>query len=107
MPDHVPIPPPNLQGKVKPLGTDLTPAQKEIYETVLKHFDSEDYRLPGEAESDEEAGKLKEVEKFWLVCTVASSLMYSHANVGVNVTCSRTSACFGASCSSEDQLLPL
>lgn len=65
MPDYLPLPVPDLAGKIKPQGTDLTEPQQEKYEAVLKHFDTEDYRLPGT--SDDE-GKLTEVEKFWLVC---------------------------------------
>ncbi|KAH8100892.1 CRAL TRIO domain-containing protein [Cristinia sonorae] len=64
MPVNLPLPVPNLAGKTEPQGKNLTEHQQELYAEVLKHFDTEEYRIPGE--EDDEAGKLKEVEKFWL-----------------------------------------
>ncbi|THH27619.1 hypothetical protein EUX98_g6573 [Antrodiella citrinella] len=64
MPDHLPLPVPDLADKAKPHGTDLTEEQRELYDAVLKHFDAEDCMLPG-VSSDEE-GRLTEAEKFWL-----------------------------------------
>ncbi|TCD67152.1 hypothetical protein EIP91_000437 [Steccherinum ochraceum] len=62
MPVHIPLPVPDLTGRSKPQG-HLSEVQQEKYQAVLKHFGSEDYKLPGVPEED---GELKEVEKFWL-----------------------------------------
>ena len=57
-------PVPDLAGKTKQQGTDLTPAQQKAIDEVLAHFSKPEYELPGVKEGD---AKLKEEEKFWLV----------------------------------------
>ncbi|KAI0760942.1 CRAL/TRIO domain-containing protein [Trametes elegans] len=59
------IPPPYLpvDPAVLPPQLQLTEAQQKLYDEVLKHFEKEDYVLPGV-----EDGVLKEEEKFWLSC---------------------------------------
>ncbi|KAI0671386.1 CRAL/TRIO domain-containing protein [Trametes maxima] len=48
---------------VLPPQLQLTDAQQKLYDEVLKHFDHEEYVLPGV-----EDGALTENEKFWLSC---------------------------------------
>lgn len=60
---HLLAPVPDLKGKTKPQGTDLTPDQQKAVDAVLAHFSKEDYELPGGKDG---AGKLMEEEKFWL-----------------------------------------
>jgi hypothetical protein len=43
-------------------GGELTPAQAEMHNKVLEHFQSESYKLPGVQD-----GELMAEEKFWLV----------------------------------------
>ncbi|KAI0649476.1 CRAL/TRIO domain-containing protein [Trametes meyenii] len=57
-PPHIPVDP-----AVLPPQLQLTEAQQKLYDEVLKHFDREDYVLPGV-----EDGALTENEKFWLSC---------------------------------------
>lgn len=56
-PPHIPVDP-----AVLPPQLQLTDAQQKLYDDVLKHFDRDDYVLPGV-----ENGALAEEEKFWLV----------------------------------------
>ncbi|KAJ3530524.1 hypothetical protein NM688_g7694 [Phlebia brevispora] len=57
------IPVPDLKGKTKQQGADLTPVQQQAADAVLAHFTKEDYELPG---GQDGSGKLTEEEKFWL-----------------------------------------
>ncbi|OJT15007.1 CRAL-TRIO domain-containing protein C23B6.04c [Trametes pubescens] len=57
-PPHIPVDP-----AVLPPQLTLTEAQQKLYDEVLKHFEKDDYVLPGV-----ENGALTEQEKFWLVC---------------------------------------
>lgn len=57
-PPHIPVDP-----AVLPPQLTLTDAQQKLYDEVLKHFEKDDYVLPGV-----ENGALTEQEKFWLVC---------------------------------------
>ena len=47
---------------VVPSTLQLTDSQRELYDNVLKHFDREEYVIPGI-----KGGSLMEEEKFWLV----------------------------------------
>lgn len=58
-------PVPNLSGVTKPQGTDLTPAQQKAFDEVLAHFSKPDYELSASKDEDK---KLRDDEKFWLVC---------------------------------------
>lgn len=58
-------PVPDLTGKTKPQGQDLTAAQQKAVDEVLAHFSKEDYQLPLKEVGD---GALTDEEKFWLVC---------------------------------------
>ena len=57
-------PPPDIpfDPAVLPPSLKLTDTQQKLYDEVLKHFDAEEYVLPGF-----EDGALTEEEKFWLV----------------------------------------
>ncbi|KAH9856671.1 CRAL/TRIO domain-containing protein [Lenzites betulinus] len=55
-PPHIPVDPAVLPPQLK-----TTDAQKALYDEVFKHFDKDDYVLPGV-----ENGALTEAEKFWL-----------------------------------------
>ncbi|KAI0366133.1 CRAL/TRIO domain-containing protein [Pilatotrama ljubarskyi] len=55
-PPHLPVDPAALPPQLK-----LTEVQQALYDEVLKHFDRDDYALPGV-----ENGNLTEEEKFWL-----------------------------------------
>ena len=57
-------PVPDLAGKAKPQGGDLSPAHQKELDEVLAHFDNPDYKLPVK---DEQDATLTEEEKFWLV----------------------------------------
>ncbi|KAL1940230.1 hypothetical protein VTO73DRAFT_9182 [Trametes versicolor] len=57
-PPHIPVDP-----SVLPPQLTLTDAQQKLYDEVLKHFEKDDYVLPGA-----ENGALTEQEKFWLSC---------------------------------------
>lgn len=69
MADYTPLPVPDLAGKTKPVGSELSEKQQEMYKVVLEYFDSDDYVLPEEdtEAKEEEVGKLMEADKFWLV----------------------------------------
>lgn len=57
----IPFPPPELGAEKH---TDILSDEKQAkYQSILEHFSQEDYQLPGV-----EDGKLKEAERFWLVC---------------------------------------
>ena len=58
-------PVPDLAGVTKPQGTDLTLAQQKAVDEVLAYFSKPDYELASVKEGDK---KLREEEKFWLVC---------------------------------------
>jgi hypothetical protein len=62
--DYTAYPPP--PGPSEKPAVTLTPAQAEMHEKVLEHFQSESYKLPGV--QDEGGGELGDEEKFWLVC---------------------------------------
>ena len=57
-------PPPDISfdPSVRPPTLQLTDSQRELYDNVLKHFDREEYVIPGI-----KGGSLMEEEKFWLV----------------------------------------
>ena len=56
-----PLPVPVIEENLKEQDA-LTDEQHEKYSEVLKHFNRDDYKLPGE-----EKGELMDEEKFWLV----------------------------------------
>ena len=65
-------PPPAPREKPTARADGLTPAQAEMHQKVLGHFQSEPYRLPGV----EEDGELRDEEKFWLVRFILSSFFF-------------------------------
>ncbi|KAI0635576.1 CRAL/TRIO domain-containing protein [Trametes polyzona] len=69
-PPHIPVDPAVLPPQLK-----LSEAQQALYDEVLKHFDRDDYVLPGV-----ENGSLTEDEKFWLSCECL--LRYVHEEYG-------------------------
>ncbi|KAI0822555.1 CRAL/TRIO domain-containing protein [Trametes gibbosa] len=55
-PPHIPVDPAALPAQLQ-----ITDTQQALYDEVLKHFDRDDYALPGV-----DNGALTEAEKFWL-----------------------------------------
>jgi len=70
--DYVAYPPPPSPNEKPPLAK-LSTAQAEMHKKVLKHFQSEAYKIPGI-----ENGGLLEEEKFWLVRFLAGSFDITH-----------------------------